>query len=119
MNYALQASRRQHAGSIETIFPGPLALLREHAGPFALQTIFKQMELSMFYQTEALRRPNGIEDWVCAHFNSLAYSLICNIGQQNEYAVQVSNDVGYQWENGEQEVNIFLSVFVTLITAKL
>jgi hypothetical protein len=62
----LQASRCQHAGSIETIFPGPLALLRKYAGPFALQMTFKQMELSMFYQTEVLRRPDGIEDWVCA-----------------------------------------------------
>ena len=108
-----------HARSIETIFPGPLALLKEHAGPFALQTIFKQMELSMFYQIEALRCPNGIEDWVCAGFDSSVYPLICNIGQQNKYAVQVSNDIEYEWENGEQEVNIFLSVFVTLITTKL
>jgi len=73
MNYPLQASRRQHAGSIETIFPGPLALLRKYAGPFALQTTFKQMELSMFYQTEVLKCPNGIEDWVSARFIPTMY----------------------------------------------
>jgi hypothetical protein len=119
MNYLLQASRRQHAGSIETIFPGPLSLLRKYAGPFALQTTFKQMELSMFYQTEVLKRPNGIEDWVSPHFIPPVYLLICNTVQQNEYAVQVSNDVGYEWENGEQEVYNFVSqVSVSLISAE-
>ena len=72
-----------------------------------------------FSQIEALRCPNGIEDWICAGFDSSVYPLICNIGQQNKYAVQVSNDVEYEWENGEREVNIFLSVFITLITTKL
>jgi len=51
-------------------------------------------------------------------FHSYHVLLICNIIQQNEYAVQVSNDVGYEWENGEQEVNIFLSVFVLLTRAE-
>ncbi|KAF8813319.1 hypothetical protein BYT27DRAFT_7081362, partial [Phlegmacium glaucopus] len=41
----------------------PLKLLRDHVGPFALQKCYTEMELSMFYQTEVLKRPAGIRDW--------------------------------------------------------
>ncbi|KAJ6452557.1 hypothetical protein C8R47DRAFT_998081, partial [Mycena vitilis] len=37
--------------------------VRDHAGPFALQTCFKQMELAMFYDATVLQRPEGIRDW--------------------------------------------------------
>jgi hypothetical protein len=49
---------------METIFPGPLKLLREYVGPFALQKCYKEMENSMFYQTEVLKRPDRVRDWV-------------------------------------------------------
>ncbi|KAJ3516162.1 hypothetical protein NLJ89_g1290 [Agrocybe chaxingu] len=77
------SSRRQHASSIELIFPGPLQLLREYAGPFALTTCFAQMEQSMFYRTETILRPAGIETWA-------------------DYAIQVGPSVGYTWEDGEE-----------------
>ena len=59
-----QSSRRQHGRPIESIFPGPLALLREHAGPFALHKCYEQMELSLSYKTEVIHRPEGIRYWV-------------------------------------------------------
>ncbi|KAF5383675.1 hypothetical protein D9615_003671 [Tricholomella constricta] len=77
------SSRRQHPTSIESIFPGPLNLLRKYAGPFALTTCFTQMEASMYYRTETMLRPEGVQDWL-------------------EYAVRVSPSVGYNWENGEE-----------------
>ncbi|KIJ91596.1 hypothetical protein K443DRAFT_114811 [Laccaria amethystina LaAM-08-1] len=58
-----QSSRRQHDRPIETIFPGSLKILREHAGPFALNTCFREMELSLTYSTEVLQRPDGINNW--------------------------------------------------------
>ncbi|KAG2740233.1 hypothetical protein P692DRAFT_20753620, partial [Suillus brevipes Sb2] len=43
--------------NLETLFAGPLALLRKHAGPFALQKCYKEMEQSLFYDTEVVQRP--------------------------------------------------------------
>lgn len=77
------SSRRQHPSRIETVFPGPLQLIRQFAGPFALQKCFEQMEASMFYRTSVLQRPEGMRDW-------------------EEYALRVSEDVGYSWEHGEE-----------------
>ncbi|KAE9391481.1 hypothetical protein BT96DRAFT_831965, partial [Gymnopus androsaceus JB14] len=37
--------------------------LREHAGPYALQTCFHGMQESVFYNTTALQRPEGMRDW--------------------------------------------------------
>jgi hypothetical protein len=39
-------------------------MLREHAGVFAVQAGFKQMQLAMFYNASALQLPNGVRDWV-------------------------------------------------------
>ena len=60
----LQSSRRQHDHNIESVFVGPLKILREHVGPYALQTCYKQMELSMYYKTEVLQLPEGMHNWV-------------------------------------------------------
>jgi len=55
-----------------------------YVGPHALQRSFKEMELSMFYRTEVLQRPDGVRDWVCDIFylkfssdpsNDLSHSL--------------------------------------------
>jgi hypothetical protein len=35
-----------------------------YVGPYALQRSFKEMELSMYYRTEVLQRPDGVRDWV-------------------------------------------------------
>lgn len=59
-----KAFRQKHPTQIESIFPGPLALLRMHAGPFALQTCFKQMELSLYYNVVPLQLPAGLRHWV-------------------------------------------------------
>jgi hypothetical protein len=66
--FVLESSRRQHDHNIESVFIGPLKILREHAGPYALQTCFKQMELSMYYRTEVLQLPEGMGDWVSTRF---------------------------------------------------
>ncbi|EDR00234.1 uncharacterized protein LACBIDRAFT_314598 [Laccaria bicolor S238N-H82] len=95
----IRVSRCQHAGPIESVFPGPLQVLRMYVGPYALQRSFKEMELSMYYQTEVLQRPDGIQDWV--HCTNTIYSGVlfsdnsgCVGFCQNEYAIQVKNEIG-------------------------
>ncbi|KAF8896902.1 hypothetical protein CPB84DRAFT_1643800, partial [Gymnopilus junonius] len=50
-----QSSHRQHPSSIETIFPGPLGLLRQYAAPYAVHVCHEQMKLSMFDNVEPLQ----------------------------------------------------------------
>lgn len=57
-------SRRHHENNLESRFVGPLALLRQHVGPFALQTCYKQMTESVYYRTEVVQRPEGLREWV-------------------------------------------------------
>ncbi|KAJ7112253.1 hypothetical protein C8R44DRAFT_632289, partial [Mycena epipterygia] len=59
----IQSSRRQHESNLESLFAGPLKMLRDYAGPFALQTCYKQMQDSLFYSTEVIQRPNEIGSW--------------------------------------------------------
>ncbi|KAJ7310681.1 hypothetical protein DFH08DRAFT_718770, partial [Mycena albidolilacea] len=58
-----QSSRRQHDSNLESLFVGPLRVIRDYAGPFAVQTCFKQMQDSLFYSTEVVQRPNEVESW--------------------------------------------------------
>ncbi|KIJ19111.1 hypothetical protein PAXINDRAFT_70136 [Paxillus involutus ATCC 200175] len=51
---AREISRKRHENNIESLFPGPLKLLRAYVGPFALQTCFKEMEKSVFYDTHVV-----------------------------------------------------------------
>jgi MULE transposase domain len=67
-----QSSRRQHAKPIETVFPGPLQLVRQFTAPFPLQKCYEQMEQSMYYRTRVLQRPDGIRDWVRGPYYCLA-----------------------------------------------
>ncbi|KAF8170015.1 hypothetical protein K438DRAFT_1614411, partial [Mycena galopus ATCC 62051] len=48
---------------IQSLFAGPLKMLRDHAGPLALQTCYKQMQLSLFYSTEVIQRPHEVNSW--------------------------------------------------------
>ncbi|KAJ7301095.1 hypothetical protein DFH08DRAFT_649662, partial [Mycena albidolilacea] len=48
---------------IQSLFAGPLKMLRDHAGPLALQTCYKQMQLSLFYSTEVMQRPHEVDSW--------------------------------------------------------
>jgi hypothetical protein len=59
-----QSSRRQHAKPIETVFPGPLQLIRQFTAPFSVQKCYEQMEQSIYYRTRVLQRPDGMKDWV-------------------------------------------------------
>ncbi|KAJ7306987.1 hypothetical protein DFH08DRAFT_720237, partial [Mycena albidolilacea] len=38
-------------------------MIRDYAGPFAVQTCFKQMQDSLFYSTEVVQRPIEVESW--------------------------------------------------------
>ncbi|KAJ7454498.1 hypothetical protein FB451DRAFT_1049679, partial [Mycena latifolia] len=53
---ALNERTRQQAGQ-------DLIRAREHVGPFALNTSFKQMEASVFYQADVLQLPEGTRTW--------------------------------------------------------
>ncbi|KAK6977354.1 hypothetical protein R3P38DRAFT_2666811, partial [Favolaschia claudopus] len=65
-------------------------MIRELAGPYALQTCFKQMQDSLFYQTEVIQRPNEVRNW-------------------NEYALRVNQETSWQFSNGEEHdmINTF------------
>ncbi|KAJ7205782.1 hypothetical protein GGX14DRAFT_397480 [Mycena pura] len=58
-----QSSRRHHESNLESLFAAPLKLLRDHAGPFALQKCYKQMQDSLFYSTEVVQRPDEVTSW--------------------------------------------------------
>ncbi|KAF7359582.1 hypothetical protein MVEN_00681900 [Mycena venus] len=78
-----QSSRRRHDSNLESLFAGPLKMLRDHAGPLALQTCYKQMQLSLFYSTEVIQRPNEVESWTA-------------------YALSSSQEPAFDWMPGEQ-----------------
>ncbi|KAJ7159314.1 hypothetical protein C8R43DRAFT_920849, partial [Mycena crocata] len=58
-----ESSRKQHPGETESLFTQIIAHLSEHVGPFALNTVFKQMELSVFYNRDVLQLPEGTRTW--------------------------------------------------------
>ncbi|TFK33808.1 hypothetical protein BDQ12DRAFT_577998, partial [Crucibulum laeve] len=47
----------------EVLFPGPLKILWQHAGPFALNTAYREMEASVFYDVTSLVLPDGMTTW--------------------------------------------------------
>ncbi|KAJ7208121.1 hypothetical protein B0H12DRAFT_1034314 [Mycena haematopus] len=40
-----------------------IQMLRDHAGPFALHTCYKQMQDSLFYSTEVVQLPHEVTSW--------------------------------------------------------
>ncbi|KAJ7763796.1 hypothetical protein B0H16DRAFT_1265667, partial [Mycena metata] len=58
-----QSSRRQHDSNLESLFCGLFKMLRQHAGPIALQKSYKQMRLSLFYETQVVQRPTEVKTW--------------------------------------------------------
>ncbi|KAJ6540388.1 hypothetical protein B0H19DRAFT_959598, partial [Mycena capillaripes] len=57
-----QVSLNQRASPFAGLGPRStqcLASIREHAGPFAVQTCHTQMQASLFYTTEVVQRPTG------------------------------------------------------------
>ncbi|KAG2017269.1 hypothetical protein CC2G_015301 [Coprinopsis cinerea AmutBmut pab1-1] len=63
-----KSSRRQHDQPIELVFSGPLRLLRQYAGPFALHSTFKEMKKSVFYNVEIIQLPPGMKSWTDSAF---------------------------------------------------
>ncbi|KAJ7224893.1 hypothetical protein C8J57DRAFT_1093865, partial [Mycena rebaudengoi] len=64
-------SRSEEQGAnnlIRSLFSGPLQIIRAHAGPFAVQKCYSQMEDTLFYTTEVVQRPTEVTSWVM--FNS-------------------------------------------------
>ncbi|KAF6755022.1 hypothetical protein DFP72DRAFT_812237 [Ephemerocybe angulata] len=57
------SSRQKHPSQIETVFPGPLSVIRKHVGSFGLQICFREMESSLYYAVEALQIPAGFRYW--------------------------------------------------------
>ncbi|KAJ7667377.1 hypothetical protein B0H17DRAFT_1142782 [Mycena rosella] len=79
------ASRKQHPTQLDSLFKPILDLLRKYAGPFALNTCYKQMSLCMFYSASALQLPDGIRNW-------------------SDYAIALGDsELGYEWENNEEQ----------------
>ncbi|PBK75361.1 hypothetical protein ARMSODRAFT_1049546 [Armillaria solidipes] len=85
MRQAWQLSRKQLNKPIEGIFPGILKICHEILGPFTLNTIYKQMELSLYYQTKVLQLLHGVMSW-------------------NDYTSQIEKKTkGYKWEQDEDK----------------
>jgi len=55
-----------------------------YVGPYALQRSFKEMELSMYYRTEVLQRPDGVRDWVRSP------NIVCSSGLFSDNIGRVS-----------------------------
>lgn len=60
---SLQNTRRRLDSNIESVFTGPLELIRKYCGPYALAKIYKELEKSMYYTAEAIQLQPG-ETWV-------------------------------------------------------
>jgi hypothetical protein len=99
-----QSSRRQHDSNLESLFCGPLATLRQHAGPYALQISYKQMQLSLFYETEVVQLPNEVRSWVRKTFvlRVILTGVMPNV--QNDYTLRMVEEQGFEWTAGEENL---------------
>ncbi|KAJ7790177.1 hypothetical protein B0H14DRAFT_222894 [Mycena olivaceomarginata] len=76
-------------------------MLRDHAGPLALQTCYKQMQLSLFYSTEVMQRPHEVDSWTAYVLNSTqepGFALMP--GEENRMINSFENDrarVSMRW----------------------
>ncbi|KAF8578060.1 hypothetical protein K439DRAFT_1621609 [Ramaria rubella] len=84
MTRVREATRRHHDDNLKVLFVKPLALLRAHIGPFALQTSYREMKLSIYYRAKALQLPDGHRNW-------------------SEYAIQAEEVTGFEWKDGEEK----------------
>ncbi|KAJ3568104.1 hypothetical protein NP233_g5933 [Leucocoprinus birnbaumii] len=84
-------SRRSHVSNLEALFAHILKLLRQYAGPFALQRCYEQMTESMFYSTELIQRPPDSRDW-------------------NQLVIDEPNESDFDWKDNEQ--NKMLNTFI-------
>ncbi|KAF7302905.1 hypothetical protein MKEN_01252800 [Mycena kentingensis (nom. inval.)] len=76
------SARVRHPGPIEELYKDILDQLRQYAGPYALQTTYKQMELSVGYLAVQLQRPPEYRRW-------------------SDYIVAVNHEAGYEWHSEE------------------
>lgn len=93
---------------MESVFVRPLALLRRHAGPFGLQSCYRQMADSLYYRTEVIQRPNGLRDWV--RWYICAYHLLANVRYQSQFVVKMEQTGSFDWERNEQHVSVTSSI---------
>ncbi|THU90540.1 hypothetical protein K435DRAFT_675965 [Dendrothele bispora CBS 962.96] len=84
----VSSSRRQHNHSVERLFSGVLDLIRSHAGPYALQVCFQQMQESVFYVTDLIQRPSNIRTW-------------------SDYVAQLQDQITFERENS---VSFFVQI---------
>ncbi|KAF8577471.1 hypothetical protein K439DRAFT_1533343 [Ramaria rubella] len=100
-----EATRRHHDDNLKVLFMKPLALLCAHVEPFALQTSYREMKLSIYYRAEALQLPDGHRNW-------------------SEYAIQAEEVTGFEWKDGEEkhmcnafcnDDTLILTVFLLLL----
>ncbi|KAF8578795.1 hypothetical protein K439DRAFT_1621045 [Ramaria rubella] len=82
MTRVREATRRHHDDNLEVLFMKPLALLRAHVGPFALQMSYQEMKLSIYYRAEALQLPDGHRYW---------------------NAIQAEEVMGFEWKDGAEK----------------
>ncbi|KAF5329147.1 hypothetical protein D9611_013180 [Ephemerocybe angulata] len=78
-----QTAQRQNDRQVEGVFRPVLDLARAHAGPFALQVIYKQMQASVYYRTEVVQLPHGAKAWAGTMLPS-------------------SSERGFEWAGGEE-----------------
>ncbi|KAF7342690.1 hypothetical protein MSAN_02026900 [Mycena sanguinolenta] len=96
----IQPSRRRHDSNLEALFAGPLQILRNHAGPFALQTCYRQMQDSLFYSTEVVQLPHKVTSWT-------EYALKLT---QNEHGFQLAPGEANQMLNPFTNDNAHISI---------
>jgi hypothetical protein len=60
----IQASRLRHPSQTDILFARPLAQLRKHCRPYAVQKSYNEMESSVFYTSWRIEFPEGIATWV-------------------------------------------------------
>jgi hypothetical protein len=61
------------------------------------------MQDSLFYSTEVIQRPNETSSWVSLDFFSNGWHVFTS-DLQTEYALNLSQDVGFGWIQGEKNV---------------
>lgn len=81
-------------------------MLRDYVGPFALQTMYEEMEKSMFYETLMMQLPTGSSSWVSTSVSTNSFIFWWWYGK-DEYAIAVADEPGFQWEENEENVSFY------------
>ncbi len=98
-----QSTRQKHPGNLESLFAGPLAMIRTYAGPYALQQSYKQMEASMFYGCDVIQRPSGSRQWVSTTQFTSAIMLIIRWNRMCRW-FQTTVSLVFVWNSATHKV---------------